>query len=105
MVTIADNSVNSPVYSKEGEFSCLMLEEDQDYLQEPSFCQVKTKKSSSNEESGVWTFHFNGANSKEGNGVGILLISPTRKLVPLSFKLEYEAIKNVAEYEALLLGL
>ena len=34
-----------------------------------------------------------------------MLISPTGKWVPLSFKLEYEAINNVAEYEALLLGL
>ena len=38
MVTKDDNSVNSPVYSKEGDFSCLMFEEDQDYAQEPSFC-------------------------------------------------------------------
>ena len=35
----------------------------------------------------------------------MLLISPTGKWVPLSFKLEYEATNNVAEYEALLLGL
>ena len=32
MVTRANGSVNSPVYSKEGEFSCLMLEEDQEFL-------------------------------------------------------------------------
>ena len=43
MVNKADNSVNSPVYSKEGDFSCLMLEEDQDYAHEPSFFQIKTK--------------------------------------------------------------
>ena len=35
----------------------------------------------------------------------MLIISPTGKWVPLSFKLEYEATNNVAEYEALLLGL
>ena len=56
-------------------------------------------------ECGIWTLHFDGTNSKEGNGAGVLLISPTRQLVPLSFKLEYEATKNVAEYEALILGL
>ena len=49
--------------------------------------------------------HFDGANSREGNGGGVLLISPTGKWVTLSFKLEYEATNNVAEYEALLLGL
>lgn len=49
--------------------------------------------------------HFDGANSREANGAGVLLISPTSKWVPLSFKLEYEATNNVAEYEAFLLGL
>ena len=33
------------------------------------------------------------------------MISPASQWVPLSFKLEYEATNNVAEYEALLLGL
>ena len=105
MVTKADNSVNSPVYSKEGDLSCLMLEEDQDYAQEPSFCQIKTEQSSKSQEAGVWMLHFDGANSREGNGARVLLISPTGKWVPLSFKLEYEATNNVAEYQALVLGL
>ena len=46
-------------------------------------------------EAGIWTLHFDGANSKEGNGVRVLLISPTGQWVPLSFKLEYEATNNV----------
>ena len=33
------------------------------------------------------------------------MISPTGQWVPLSFKLYFEATNNVAEYEALLLGL
>ena len=53
----------------------------------------------------IWTLHFDGANSREGNGAGVLLISPIGQWVPLSFKLEYEATNNVAEYEALILGL
>ena len=44
MVTKANNSINFSVYNKEVDFSCLMIEEDQDYLQEPSFYQVKTKQ-------------------------------------------------------------
>ena len=35
----------------------------------------------------------------------MLLISPMGQWVPLSFKLEYEATNNVAEYEALILVL
>ena len=53
----------------------------------------------------MWTFHFDGETSREGNEVGVLLISPTVKLVPFSFKLEYDATNNVEECEALLLGL
>ena len=49
--------------------------------------------------------HFDGENSREGNGDVVLLISPIGKWVQLSFKLEYEATNNVVEYEALLLGL
>ena len=83
----------------------MMLEEDQDYAREPSFCQIKTEQHSESHEAGIWTLHFDGANSREGNGAGILLISPSGKWVPLSFKLEYEATNNVGEHEALLLGL
>ena len=105
MVTKAENSANSPVYSKEGDFSCLMLEEYQDYAHEPSFCQIKSEQPSENMEAGIWTLHFDGANSREGNGAGVLLISPSGRWIPLSLKLEYEATNNVVEYEALLLGL
>ena len=82
-----------------------MLEEDKNYAHEPSFCQIKTEQPLDDHEAGVWTLHFDGANSREGNGAGVLLISPTGKWVPLSFKLEYEATNNVDEYEAMLLGL
>ena len=58
MVTKAKNSVNSPVYTKEGYFSCLVLEEDQDFSHEPSFCQIKTEQPSENHEAGIWTLHF-----------------------------------------------
>lgn len=49
--------------------------------------------------------YFDGANSKEGNGVGVLLMSLAGSLIPLSFKLEFEATNNVEKYEALLIGL
>lgn len=53
----------------------------------------------------VWKLYFDGANSKEGNGAGVLLVSPKGNLIALSFKLEFEETNNVAEYEAFLLGL
>jgi ribonuclease HI len=38
-------------------------------------------------------------------GDGVVIISPTKKEIPLSYKLEFEATNNVVEYEALFLGL
>jgi len=35
----------------------------------------------------------------------VLLVFPEGRLIPLSFKLEFEVTNNMEEYEALLLGL
>jgi ribonuclease HI len=53
----------------------------------------------------VWKMFFDGASSKDGVGAGIVLVSPTQETIALSYKLEFEATNNVAEYEALVLGL
>jgi ribonuclease HI len=44
---------------------------------------------------------FNGASSREGSRVGVVLISPTDEVTSLSYKLEFETTK----FEALILGL
>jgi ribonuclease HI len=49
--------------------------------------------------------YFDDSSSKEGYGVGILLISPTKEVITLSYKLEFETTNNIDEYEALVLGL
>ena len=48
---------------------------------------------------------FDGACSREGASVGVVLVSPCQETISLSYKLEFEATNNVAEYEALILGL
>ena len=48
---------------------------------------------------------FNGASSKEGAGARVIFVSPTQETISLSYKLEFETTNNVAEYEALVLGL
>ena len=53
----------------------------------------------------VWQMYFDGAYSKAGKGVGIMIISPSDKIYNFAFRLEFEASNNVAEYEALILGL
>ena len=49
--------------------------------------------------------YFDGACSKYGKGAGIVLISPTEKVHHYAFGLEFDATNNIAEYEALLIGL
>jgi ribonuclease HI len=48
---------------------------------------------------------FYGASSREGVGVGVIFVSPIQETIALSYKLEFETTNNVADYEALVLGL
>ena len=54
---------------------------------------------------GLWTMYFDGSAAKIGAGAGVYIISPIRDFKALSYKLTFECTNNVAEYEALLLGL
>jgi ribonuclease HI len=57
------------------------------------------------QSSSVWKMFFDGASSSEGAGAGVVFISPCQEVVSLSYKLEFETTNNVAEYEALVLGM
>jgi len=48
---------------------------------------------------------FGGACSREAARAGVVLISPTQECIHLSFKLTFQVTNNIAEYEALILGL
>ena len=48
---------------------------------------------------------FDGASSKEGLGVGVVFVSPKKNTFRYSFTLNFSCTNNIAEYEALLLGL
>jgi hypothetical protein len=58
-----------------------------------------------NELDKVWYMNFDGAFSREGKGVGIVLQAPSGEVLKFSYRLEFDATNNVVEYEALLLGL
>lgn len=53
----------------------------------------------------LWSMFFDGACCKDGVGVGIILISLAGATYKLSFTLSFPCTNNIAEYEALLLGL
>lgn len=53
----------------------------------------------------LWTMYFNGSCCKDGSGAGIILISPQGFTYKFSFTLSFPCTNNIAEYEALFLGL
>ena len=48
--------------------------------------------------------YFYGACAQNLVGMGIVLISPSKENIHLSYKLDFKTTNNIAEYEALLLG-
>ena len=51
-----------------------------------------------------WKLFFDGSACREGQGVGIVLISPRGAIFEQSVRLEYFCTNNQSEYEAILLG-
>jgi ribonuclease HI len=49
--------------------------------------------------------YFDGASTRDSVGAGVVLIYPSEETISLSFKLDFRTTNNIAEYEALLLGL
>ena len=49
--------------------------------------------------------YFDGAAHKEGAGAGVVFITNTGEVLPYSFTLTGNCSNNVAEYQALILGL
>ena len=48
--------------------------------------------------------YFDGAITQASAGVGVVLISPSKETIHLSYKLDFKTTNNIAKYEALLLG-
>ena len=52
-----------------------------------------------------WKLYFDGLACNEGQGIGVVIISPNVACFEMSSRLEYFCTNNQAEYEALLFGL
>ncbi|GKV50197.1 hypothetical protein SLEP1_g56910 [Rubroshorea leprosula] len=61
--------------------------------------------STPNLEPNEWTLYVDGAFSSKGSGAGALLIGPNGYRSEHALKFNFDATNNMAEYEALLLGL
>jgi len=53
----------------------------------------------------AWDMFFDGACSKETAGARVVLVSPKQESTHMSFKLTFQVTNNIAEYEAVILGL
>ena len=52
-----------------------------------------------------WEVYVDGASNQKGSGVGLVLISPEKLIVEKSLRLDFSAMNNEAEYEALMMGM
>jgi ribonuclease HI len=58
------------------------------------------------ESEGIWTLEFDDSLSGNGSGAGVVLTAPSgEEVFYRSYRLEFNCTNNVAEYEALILGL
>jgi len=98
------NPTNHPIYAVDTNFGACILQ-----IEESQKASMQIKKPIVQAEKGqgsqVWEMFFDGSCSRETAGVGVVLISPQQKSTQLSFKLDFQVTNNIAEYEALLLGL
>ena len=53
----------------------------------------------------TWEIYVDGASNQKGSGVGLVLMSPEKVVIEKALRLNFLAINNEAEYEALLVGM
>jgi ribonuclease HI len=79
---------------------CVNNEIENSFIQEVISIRKTTKT-----PEGMWTLEFDGSHSSYGSGIGIVLTTPSKETFYYSYRLQYHCIKNIFEYEALILGL
>jgi hypothetical protein len=103
LVSDHENPTNHPIYVVEDDLGSSIFHIG-DQMAETSVRKT-TPAVGDSADNFVWKMYFDGACSREGSGVGIVFISPTQEVIPMSYKLEFDTTNNISEYEALLLGL
>nr|XP_027188660.1 uncharacterized protein LOC101497696 [Cicer arietinum] len=56
-------------------------------------------------DDGKWTLLLDGASNIMGHGIGVVLISPKKKFIPITTRLCFDCTTNMAEYEACAMGI
>jgi hypothetical protein len=103
LVSDHENPTNHPIYVVDDDIGSSIFHMS-DKMAEVSVIKTPTVVWD-REDNFVWKMYFDGACSREGFGVGIVFISPTKEVIPMSYKLELDTTNNINEFEALLLGM
>ena len=104
IISDGKNFVNHPIYAVDTDFGSCILQID-DGQSTPMQLVKPIEQQAESENIAVWTMYFDGASTRDSAGAGVVLISPSKETISLSFKLDFRTTNNIAEYEALLLGL
>ena len=102
IINDAKNYVNHPIYAVDTDFGSCILQID-DSQSSPLQLVKSTEQQIDDKDVPVWTMYFDGASTKDSAGAVVVLISPLKETIHLSFKLDFKTTNNIAKYEALLL--
>jgi ribonuclease HI len=98
------NYVNHPIYALDTDFGSCIFQID-DSCPAPLQLTKPTYQQTDGESTPMWTMFFDGVITKDSASSGVVLISPTKEVMHLSFKLDFKTTNNIVEYEAFILGL
>ena len=95
--------MNRPIYAVDTDFGSCILQID-DSQQTPVQLTNPTCQQPKEVTTSVWNMYFEWDRTQNSVGVGVVLISSSKENIHLSYKLNFKTTNNIAEYEALLLG-
>ena len=95
--------MHHPIYAVDTDFGSFILKID-DNQQTSVQITKPTHQQPVEVTTTIWSMYFDGANAQSSAGVGVVLISPSKENIHLSYKLDFKTTNNIVEYEALLLG-
>ena len=104
-ISDSENPANHPIYAEDIDLGSAVLHVSEKYQMLPRVKAITSVPLTCESHDSLWKMYFDGASSKEGAGAGVVLISPLQEVLTFSYKLEFDTTNNIAEYEALLLGL
>ena len=92
IISNENNSMNHTIYAVDTDFgSCILKIDDS----QPTSIQLTNPiyKQSKEVTTSVWSMYFDGDCTQASAGAGVVLISPSKETIHLSYKLDFKTIK------------